>query len=166
MGRCPAWARIHCWKVLTVVFVVVQSLPMRTAWSQQLFTLWLMYFRYIVSDNCVFTYILVVQALSCIQSQISNMLPSGVRRAGNPTAVPGSVVTHTWQVQEESHPGMLWRRATCTRGNYWRVLWCVLKPSINTRLPGRDDSHSYSNSGNSRKRRKEGEVYDLPHSTV
>ena len=42
--------------------------------------LWFMYkyFRCIVSDNCVFTYILV-RAFSCIQSQISNMLLSDVR---------------------------------------------------------------------------------------
>ena len=43
-------------------------------------SLWFMYkyFRCIVSDNCVFTYILV-RAFSCIQSQISNMLLSDVR---------------------------------------------------------------------------------------
>ena len=88
---------------------------------------------FMILDNGVFAYV-PVQAFSCVQSQTSNMLPSGVRtdergKAGNPAAVPGSVavcvLSYTWQMQEESHPGILWEGATFTRDDYWRVLGCA-----------------------------------------
>ena len=76
-------------------------------------SLWFMYkyFRCIVSDNCVFTYILV-QAFSCIQSQISNMLLSGVRdwqeresrESYNSSRQCGGMCTHTYLASAGGKP--------------------------------------------------------------